>query len=59
MDFKNICVRLHRSQTDQTEKGKEGEKGNETLTFLVGKTMRMGETRDEKRNQEVMENSPV
>ncbi|OWK13427.1 SLC25A27 [Cervus elaphus hippelaphus] len=37
--------------TDQTEKGKEGEKGNETLMFLVGKTMRMGETRGEKRSQ--------
>lgn len=54
-----MCLTPQDGVTDQTEKGKEGEKGNETLMFLVGKTMKMGETRDEKQNQEVMENSPV
>ena len=54
-----MCSTPQDGVTDQTEKGKEGEKGNETLMFLVGETMRMGETRDEKRNQEVMQSSPV
>lgn len=41
----HLCSTPRDLVTDQTEKGKEGEKGNKTLMFLVGKTMRMGETR--------------
>ena len=41
----HLCSTPRDLVTDQTEKGKEGEKGSETLMFLVGKTMRMGETR--------------
>lgn len=54
----HLCSTPQDLVTDQTEKGKEGEKGNETLMFLVGKTMRMGETRGEKRSQKVRENIP-